>query len=146
MNLIVEEFWKKFCEENNLKNSNYVDAFQFGSDAEWLSDLVVKGKKTATTSGYVFYEMEKEPLPQKGQFYIVLNSNDTPVAIIQIEKVEVLPMNEVSEEFALSEGEGDYEFWWNAHEKFFKEHLAPYNLDFQPNMLVVCETFKVVFK
>ncbi len=46
-------------------------------------------------------------LPSVGDYSIILSSEDVPLAIIQTVKVEVLPMNEVSEEFAIAEGEGD---------------------------------------
>ena len=141
----IEEFWNDFCEENQMKDIKYNEAFQFGASADWLADLVVEEKKTATTSGFVFYELEKEPLPQVGGYDIVLNGQDEPVAVIQNESVEVVPMNEVTEEFALAEGEGDYQYWWNAHEKFFTELLKEYNLEFSPNMLVVCERFKKIY-
>ena len=74
-----------------------------------------------------------------------MNGTDAPVAVIQIESVEVMPMNEVSEEFALAEGEGDYQFWWDAHEKFFSDLLKEYDKEFSPDMLVVCERFKKVY-
>ena len=119
--------------------------FQFGASADWLADLVVEGKKTATTSGFVFYELEKEAIPKAGEYYIVLDGQEEPVAVIQIQSVEVVPMNEVTEEFALAEGEGDYRFWWEAHEKFFTELLKEYDMEFSPNMLVVCERFKKVY-
>lgn len=138
-------FWKEFCDLHKIDQITYKDAFQFGADPDWLADLVLKGKKTATTSGYVFYELENEPLPQAGEYSIVLNSQDEPVAIIKIQSVEVLPMNEVIEEYALAEGVSDYAFWWDAHEKFFKNELKPYNLEFEPNMLVVCERFLKVY-
>ncbi|MBO8178649.1 MAG: ASCH domain-containing protein [Bacillus sp. (in: Bacteria)] len=109
------------------------------------AQLVVEGKKTATTSGYIFYELENEALPQVGEYSIVLNSKDEPVAVIRTESVEVLPMNEVSEEFVLAEGEGDDKTWWDAHEKFFTEILKEYNKEFSPDMLVVCERFKTVY-
>lgn len=146
MNTMIDEFWAKFCIENDLKDCNYKEAFQFAVSADWLAELVVQGKKTATSSGYVFYELENESLPEAGQYFIVLNSKNEPVAVIQIVHVEVLPMNEVSEEFALAEGEGDYNYWWNAHEEFFKNALATYNLGWDPSMKIVCETFKVVYK
>ena len=93
----------------------------------------------------MFYELEKEAIPKAGEYYIVLNGQDEPVAVIQIQSVEVVPMNEVTEEFALAEGEGDYRFWWDAHEKFFTELLKEYDIEFSPNMLVVCERFKKVY-
>lgn len=142
---IVKQFWGEFCAAYQLEGSNYKDAFQFGASADWLADLVVEGKKTATTSGFVFYELEKEVLPQSGEYYIVLNGKEEPVAVIQIQSVEVLPMNEVTEEYALAEGAGDYTFWWDAHKKFFTELLKGYELEFSPDMLVVCERFTKVY-
>lgn len=141
----IQQFWDEFCVATKQEHLNYREAFQFGASADWLADLVVEGKKTATTSGYIFYELEKEALPQVGEYYIVLNGADEPVAIIQIQSVDVMPMNEVSEEFALAEGEGDYSFWWDAHETFFSELLKDYQKDFTPDLLVVCETFKKVY-
>lgn len=71
----------------------------------------------------------------------MLDENNQPVAVIQVQSVDVLPMNEVSEEFALAEGEGDYNFWWRAHEEFFTNELKPYGKTFSPDLMVVCERF-----
>ena len=141
----VQQFWNDFCVANNKEGTEYRGAFQFGASADWLANLVVEGKKTATTSGFVFYELEKEAIPQAGEYYIVLNGQDEPVAVIQVQSVEVVPMNEVTEDFALAEGEGDYQFWWEAHEKFFTEALKEYDKEFSPEMLVVCEQFEKVY-
>ncbi|WP_338655936.1 ASCH domain-containing protein [Sporosarcina psychrophila] len=141
----VKQFWKDFCGANHMEGTEYKDAFQFGASADWLADLVVEGKKTATTSGYELYELEKEAIPQAGEYYIVLNGQDEPTAIIQIQSVEVVPMNEVAEDYALAEGGGDYQFWWEAHEKFFTELLKEYDKEFSPEMLVVCERFEKVY-
>ena len=141
----VQKFWSDFCKAEHMDQAQYQDAFQFGVEADWLADLVMEGKKTATTSGHVFYELEGEQLPQAGEFYIVLDSHDVPAAIIQIESVEVLPMDKVSEAFALAEGEGDYQHWWEAHEKFFTDGLRTYGKTFSRDMLVVCERFKKVY-
>lgn len=141
----VQRYWDEFCKTQTQKDLVYREAFQFGVEADWLAVLVVEGKKTATTSGFIFYEIEKEDIPKAGEYSIVLNSNNEPVAIIQVESVEVLAMNEVTEEFALAEGEGDYDFWWDAHVKFFTETLKEYDKEFSPDMLVVCERFKKVY-
>ena len=141
----IQQFWQAFCATQQLENVEYKSAFQFGVEADWLARLVVEGKKTATTSGYIFYELENEVLPQVGEYHIVLNAKDEPVAVIKIQTVEVLPMNEVSEAFALAEGEGDYQYWWQAHEDFFTELLQQYNKEFTDDMLVVCERFTCVY-
>ena len=144
MNLI-DQYWHDFCSATNIEGVQYKDAFQFGEKADWLAQLVVDGKKTATCSSFPLYELENEPLPKAGQYSIVLNSEDTPVAIIQLESVEVYPLNEVPKDFALAEGEGTYEQWWEAHVNFFTEDLKAYGLTFTPDMLAVCERFKVVY-
>lgn len=141
----IQQFWDDYYKLEQPEQKQYKDAFQFGVEADWLADLVVKGKKTATTSGYVFYEMEGEQLPRAGEFYIVLDSHDAPAAVIEIESVEVLPMDKVSEAFALAEGEGDYQHWWKSHESFFTEALREYGKTFAPDMPVVCERFRKVY-
>ena len=141
----IQQFWNDFCIANQIEGIDYKEAFQFGDSADWLAELVIEGKKTATTSGFIFYELEKEGIPQVDEYSIVLDGQDNPVAVIQTQSVEVVPMNEVTEEFALAEGEGDYPYWWDAHEEFFTQALKEFNIEFTPNMLVVCERFKKVY-
>ncbi|WP_026690389.1 ASCH domain-containing protein [Alteribacter aurantiacus] len=145
MNDKVVQFWNEFCLTNNKIGNEYKDAFQFGASADWLASLVVEGKKVATTSGYLFYELENESLPKVGEYNIVLDGQEEPVAVIQTQSVDIVPMNEVTEEFTLAEGEGDYRFWWEAHESFFTKLLKEYKMEFSPDMLVVCERFENVY-
>ena len=141
----IQAFWNEFCVTHNSEGIEYKEAFQFGASPDLLATLVVEGKKTATTSGFVFYELENEPLPEVGEYAIVLNGSNEPVAVVVNEAVNVVPMNEVSEAFALAEGEGDYQYWWDTHEKFFTDLLKDYNLPFAADMLVVCEQFTKVY-
>ena len=102
--------------------------------------------KTATCSGYIFYELEHEPLPTTEDYNIILNNDDKPVAITKTVEVIITPMNEVSEEFAIAEGEGDrtYRYWRNEHEKFFRKELSAIGRKFSEDMLLVCERFEVI--
>ena len=54
---------------------------------------------------------------------IILNSEEQPVAIIKTVEVSLVPMNEVTEEFAIAEGEGSYEDWKSVHVRFFTSEL-----------------------
>ncbi len=141
----VEKYWQEYCKFSNQPKLAYKESFQFGASPDWLAELVVEGKKVATTSALFVYELYNIDMPSIDDYSIVLNSKDEPVAIIRNTKVEVVPFNEVSEEFALSEGEGDFEYWWNAHLKFFKKETATANLAFREDMLVVCESFEKVY-
>ena len=80
-----KELWKKFISTNNI-NSNEYDSWSFGGDADLLANLVINGKKTATSSLYLLYELENEPLPKKDSYNIILNSKNEAVCIIQTKK------------------------------------------------------------
>ncbi|WP_144549010.1 ASCH domain-containing protein [Peribacillus simplex] len=146
MNVKAELYWNEFWQGKDEEKPQAVSAWQFGADPDHLAQLVMDGIKTATCSGYVFYEEENEPLPSVGDYSIILSSEDEPLAIIQTVKVEVLPMNEVSEEFAIAEGEGDrtYTYWWDAHEKWLKEELHKIGHTFKEDMLLVCERIELI--
>ena len=139
-----DEFWK------GKEQPDLVTAEQFGLEntpmADELAQLIVCGKKTATCSCYDGYQWYNEDLPVVGLYTVVLNSQDEPVAIIKTTDVEVMPMNEVSVEFAAAEGEGDlsYEYWWEGHKKYFTQELAEYGKEFSEDMLLVCERFELV--
>ncbi|MGF9725606.1 ASCH domain-containing protein [Bacillus safensis] len=142
--LFWEDYWKEKSEQ--APADAFVSAWAFGSDPDHLLDLVKQGKKTATCSGHLFYEKEQEPLPQPGQYAVILDSQEKPKAIIEITQVDVMPMNEVPESFAQAEGEGDlsYDYWYREHKEFFTEALQSYGLDFKEDMLLVCERFKLI--
>lgn len=146
----IEHYWRSFAAKEQLEWSEVPEAWMFGDGTEAMGDemgeLVVKGIKTGTCSAECVYPLENELPPQAGQYDIVLDGRNEPLAIIKYTNVEVLPMNEVSEAFARSEGEGDlsYDYWYKGHETFFTWELGLYGLIFTPELRVVCQTFEVV--
>lgn len=144
MNKAANEYWEAYWKGQEIPES--VTAWQFGDNPDYLAQLVVDGIKTATCSGYIFYELENEPLPTTEDYSVILNSKDQPVAIIKTTHVEIMPMNEVSETFAIAEGEGDrtYQYWWDVHEEFFENELKAVGREFTEDMLLVCERFELI--
>ena len=138
--------WEKFKIEKIVNIDKY-DAWAFGGAPDELADLVVSGTKTATASAYPLYEQENEPLPKVNDYNVILNSKDEAVCIIRTTKVYVEKLNRVSIEHAFKEGEGDrsLEYWRKVHQEFFTECLKDTDLEFNEDMKVVCEEFKVVF-
>ena len=146
MNKKTKEYWDEFWKGNEQPKSVVAEQFGFECHADELSQLIVEGKKTATCSAYALYEIEKQPLPTVGLYTIVLNSKNEPVTIIKTTEIQILKMNEVPEELAIAEGEGDltFEYWWNGHKNYFTTELAEYGLEFSEDMLLVFERFEVV--
>ncbi|RHW35741.1 ASCH domain-containing protein [Neobacillus notoginsengisoli] len=146
MNEAAQMYWNDYWDSKGTERPASVSAWQFGDDPDYLAQLVIDGIKTATCSGYIFYELENERLPAVGDYSIVLNSKDEAVAMIKTVNVKKMPMNEVPEDFAIAEGEGDrtYRYWKEAHVRFFTEELKKLGLEFSEDMMLVCERFELV--
>ncbi|PGY07197.1 ASCH domain-containing protein [Bacillus cereus] len=144
MNPLAQTYLDTYWGNNEKPKS--VTAWQFGDSPDYLAKLVIDGVKTATCSGHIFYELENESLPTTNNYSIVLNSQDEPVAIIKTIEVTVTPMNEVTEEFAIAEGEGDltYNYWRDTHIQFFTKELHELGLGFSEDILLVCERFELI--
>lgn len=144
MNQAALKYWNEYWGTQEKPKS--VSAWQFGATPDYLAQLVVDGIKTATCSGHLFYELENEPLPTTEDYSVILNSKDQPVAIIKTIEVTLTPMNEVTEAFAIAEGEGDrtYQYWWDAHEEFFRGELSTIGREFTEDLLLVCERFELI--
>lgn len=143
------KLWSSFRMQNS-QAPEICEAWAFGDSKEMadeLSGLVLEGLKTATSSAFEVYQVENEPIPTEGSYSIILDGNQEAVGIIQIQKVTTCAFNQVTEELAIAEGEGDrtLEYWRRVHEEFFRRHLATYGLSFNEEMLIVCEQFELVY-
>lgn len=142
--------WQSFKSRSQNVPDHY-EAWAFGDTEEMadeLAELVLAGKKTATSSNYTLYELEQELLPKVGQHHVLLNGKGEAVAVIMTTAVTVIPYNQVTEEHAFLEGEGDRSlaYWQQVHEPFFKSELEAHGLAFHPDIPVLCEQFKVVYQ
>ena len=125
-------------------------AWSFGADpaqSDELLGLVLSGVKTATAGALWDYENDDDPLPEVGTLSILLDGAGHPRALIEATDVRVVPFDEVDEEHARLEGEGDLSLahWRAAHERFFTQ-VATDERGFQPDMPVVLERFRVVYQ
>ena len=111
--------------------------WNFGEDkelAEKLKQLVLSGKKTATTGLY----KEGQKIPNVGDYGAILDSDKKRFCVIQYTNVEIKPFLEVGYNFVQKEGERDkdVEEWREKHRKFFRLR--------NDDVEVVCEEFEVV--
>lgn len=143
----AEQMWIEYKKINDDIKDNY-KAWAFGVEADLLADLVLKGEKTATASAYPLYEIENEPLPNVGEYNIILDSEDKAICITKTTKVYIEEFKKISKEHAFKEGEGDksLSYWKRCHEEFFTMCMNEIGKEFNESMKVVCEEFKVVFR
>ncbi|WP_156290992.1 ASCH domain-containing protein [Oceanobacillus salinisoli] len=145
----INQMWEEFKKINPNAPKDY-EAWAFGDSEEMadeLAELVLDGIKTATASNYSLYG-ENESLPYVGLHNIILGGDGKAVAIVETTSVEIVPFDEVSEEHAYLEGEGDrtLKFWRDVHEDFCKKEFKGVNQEFHHKIPVVCERFKLLYK
>jgi uncharacterized protein YhfF len=122
------------------RDHSALEHFAFGDSsamADELLALVLQGKKTATC--WAASQGEKGSAP--GASYVVLDGAGVPRAVIQSTELVQRRFDEVPEDFAADEGEGDlsHAYWAAVHEDYFTREGT-----FAPDMMLWCERFRLV--
>ncbi|MDO4978276.1 MAG: GNAT family N-acetyltransferase [Eubacteriales bacterium] len=147
--MTAEDLWKMFCEKESLPFETKFDAWQFGGAPDYLAALVMQKIKTATASGYDLYFIPgaEEKLPQTGDYSVIEDSKGQAVCVIQTTKIAVIPFDEVSNEHAYKEGEGDRSltYWRKVHKEFFEEDFGSCGVKFDLTSKILCEEFELVY-
>ena len=110
----------------------------------YLLDLVLKGKKLATSSSYDGYE-EDEEMPKVGDLSVITDWDGNPRCVIRTTNVRIIPFKDITYDIAKLEGEDEnLESWRKTHEKFFKAEGEELGYTFSDDMKVLFEEFEVV--
>lgn len=147
----VLPMWSAFClEEGGISDERFYEAFGFGDSpamADELGKLVLAGIKRATAGSVWSYESSGKGVPKPGDLSVVTDAHDQPLCIIETVQVDILPFSAVSAEFAATEGEGDgsLDYWRTAHLDYFRRECEGSGRAFDPDMLLACERFRVVY-
>lgn len=116
-------------------------SFKFGDSRELcdrLTALVRTGAKTATCGALRDFDAG-EAMPVVGRRDTVLDWDGNAVLRIETTEVTIRRFRDVPEDFALAEGEGDFDDWTRGHIDFFTR-----NGGYDPDMELVCERFRLV--
>ena len=116
-------------------------------DANECAALVLSGIKQATSPSLWWYEDNNEPLPEVGDLNVVTNWQGEGLCIIETTAVDIVPFNEISAQYAYSEGEGDrsLSYWQDVHWQYYHRELVESDREPTQDMPIVCEAFRVVF-
>ena len=147
----LDEYWNKFVaakglpEDTKCSGDLFFEAKGFVSDE--LNALVISGQKTAFFSSYATFAIDGEPLPVSGELYIVIDRAKNPLCVIELESVNIIPFNEVTWEMAKQEGEDEnLEAWRDKKQEYLEDEGAILGFEFEPDIKLVFQTFKVIYK
>ncbi len=128
----------------------FYEVFHFDDNvraANSLVALVLSGQKRANAGLLWVNEVAKKPLPTLGALSVVTDWQGAPQCIIETTDVKIVPYDNVTESFAVREGEGDKTlgYWRHVHWRYFSRECERIGRAPDPQMPVVCELFKVVY-
>ncbi|SCL20807.1 Uncharacterized protein YhfF [Micromonospora nigra] len=116
-----------------------------------LVAAILSGAKTSTTGLLIEYERDGDPLPVAGARSVVVDSDDRPVAVIEVTGVRVVRLADVDLAHARDEGEGyaSVARWRAGHEGFwhgseFRAYLGDPEFTVDDDTYAVLERFRVV--
>ncbi len=148
--MTADELWNEYINisgKSELKNVHHED-WCFGGAPDKLAGLVMQKIKYATASARDIYDIDdSEPLPESGDYSVILDSKDNALCIIQTKKTSVIPFNQLKAEDACKEGEGDLslEYWRKVHIEFFTDVYKEYGLTFKEDINVLFEEFDLIY-
>jgi len=124
-----------------------IEKMKFGSSPSEIDDLankVLSGIKTSTSSLLDYYLIGRKKKSKVGDFFSVVNHLDEEVTIMRIEKIEIIKFGNITEDFALQEGDGSLANWLAIHKPYYSKLLSDIGKELNEDTLLVCEWFEVV--
>lgn len=143
--------WAEFKEKEGLSQDTFLTA-EICFEDESINGaakmaLVLAGKKTAIFSSLATFSVDGEPMPVSGEYYALVDKNGKDVAILEMESVNIVPFCDVTWGMASQEAEDEnLEAWKDRMKEVLTEEGAITGFDFRPDIKLVFQTFKVVYK
>jgi uncharacterized protein YhfF len=145
----VRAFWAAYKSAAGLTHERYTvarpgDRPELASE---LAELMLAGTKRATASLARDFEVSGEPLPQPGDYVVVVDGAHLPRCIWRTTEVTVKPLIEVDDAFAWDEGEGDRSraSWLDNHRRYFARQASREGFAMHDRIETVFERFRIVW-
>ena len=147
----VQPLWQAYTATiGRDRSADFCEVFHFHNHeqgANELARLTLRGIKRGTASLIGAYEHDCKRLPWIGSLSVMTDWQKNPLCIIETVKIEIMPFEEVTAEFAAIEGEGDGSLacWREGHWNYFTKECQRIGRQPDPRMSIFCEQFEVVF-
>lgn len=150
----VKEYWEKACRETGIDPASTYHASTFGDpkffdEIDEITELALQGQKRATSHLKIDFEVNDVPVREEGDYWLMLDKALAPRGIVRLTTVRITPFDEIDEEYAAVEGEGDSSLrhWKEVHEDYFKLQLDAWGRggEWREDLPVVCEIFELAY-
>ncbi len=145
----ILDFWEKVMNETGV-TGDFAAAWGFGDNPELIDELlgyILSGIKRTSTSLCIETELEGWPTPKVGEFNVILDGRDKPVAVIKTVSARKVKYRDVDADHAYWEGEGDrtLESYFREHDKYYARRGEALGFEFNGDMDVILERFELVY-
>lgn len=157
----IDAFWSTACKALNIDESSCHYALPFAEVDEHtpkerhelvnnIGALAAKHLKRGTCHQAMQFEIDGVPMRKVGDYWIVVKTDGTPVCVVQITAIHIVPFDKVGPEFAASEGPergliASHENWSFGHRRYFKAQCERWGVPWREDNPVVCESFITVY-
>ena len=146
----VAAYWSKMRDEMGIVAADY-HACTFADTAlsqnvDMIGNLAVTGQKKATAHLLLDFERNGVTRRVPGDYWVVLGAALLPLCLVRVTEVEVKPFDQVGEETAIAEGEGDLSLthWATVHRRYFVKQCALWQIEWREDLPTVCEYFELI--
>lgn len=120
---------------------------KFGNTKEDIDDLaqkVVLGQKIATSSLLDYYRLNLKKQSQLGDYMSILDSSGKELVVVRIVRMEIVKFKDITESFAIEEGDGDLANWKAIHQLYYSSQLSNIGEKLTDDTELICEWFELV--
>lgn len=112
-----------------------------------INSIVLAGQKQAFFTTLATFTIDDEPLPISGELYILVDNQNKPLCVLEIESVNIIPFNEVTFEMVKKEGEcATMGEWKEKMQEYIEDEAHVLGFEYSPDIKLVYQTFKVIYK
>jgi len=148
----VRKMWNNYIKSNPEFKEEEIPESEFfhnnEKDANRLAELTIKGKKKASSGLLSLYKQYNVDLPKVRAKQIITDFDGKAKAIIENMRVDTIPFNKISKEYAELDMGTDIEplkKWKKAHWDFFESFLEESGEKPTEEMLIVCVKFETIW-
>ena len=143
-------FWEKFLAETGRDaGTQFSWSISFGmnrEDSNRAAAKVCSGEKTAVIYPANGYRANMSAPSVPGDLHLICDWQQNPVAVVEVESVEMLSLHELNDAICIREAEaGSLEEWRKLRMPAVKTEIEELGGEFTEDAPLICENFRLVY-